>query len=106
MKKRGSMPSLVETARVLALLAITSFLYDMLVVTPAEEHIPPRKTITAFEVVIGVFYTLVGYLMLTVGRTIEGGQSFILLLSCFAASGVPMIFGSLRRASNYTPNRR
>ncbi len=80
-------PTLTEVARVLLILAIAGAVYDRFVVDKIERLHPPLG-VTAWEVVGGVLFTLVGLLFLT------DLETFILALLCFAASGVPMILGS------------
>ena len=72
-------------------LACFGVLFNEVVVNNAEKYLPIEHGITAFEVVFGVLVTLIGICYLT---------SFNILpvaLLCFAASGIPMIIGSLRR---------
>lgn len=72
-------------------LACFGVLFNEVVVNNAEKYLPIEHGITAFEVVFGVLVMLIGICYLT---------SFNILpvaLLCFAASGIPMIIGSLRR---------
>ena len=80
-------PTFAEAARVLIVLAVAGFVYDRYVVDRIERLHPPLG-VTAWEVVGGVLFTLVGYAFLA------GIEAFLLALLCFAASGVPMILGS------------
>lgn len=77
--------------RTLLMLAMFGFLYNWLVVDKVERWLPPAHGVTAFEVVGGVLVTMVGFGMLA------GFDYMVLGLMCFAASGIPMIIGSLRR---------
>lgn len=77
--------------RVVIILALFGVIYDRYVVDIIERTSQPLG-VTAYEVVGGVLFTLVGLLMLT------DLQTFLLALLCFAASGIPMILGSHHRA--------
>ena len=77
--------------RVLLILFLSALIYDRAVVDVIERRLPQPHGVTAFEVVIGVLFTLVGFGFLV------GLETMILALLCFAASGVPMILGSLQR---------
>lgn len=74
-------------APVLVLLALAGVLYDRFIVDIIETQHPPLG-VTAWEVVGGVLFTLVGFAFLA------GVEAFLLALLCFAASGIPMILGS------------
>jgi hypothetical protein len=80
-------PAVNEVLRVLVVLAVAGAVYDRFVVDKIERLHPPLG-VTAWEVVGGVLFTLVGLLFLT------DLETFILALMCFAASGIPMILGS------------
>lgn len=75
---------------VLVMLALCGFLYDRYVVDIIERKLPPLG-ITAYEVVGGVLFTLVGSSFLI------GLEATLLVLLCFAASGIPMIIGARAR---------
>ncbi len=74
----------------LFLLALAAVLFDRFVVDTIERQRPPLG-VTAWEVVAGVLFTLVGFAFLA------GVEAFLLALLCFAASGIPMILGSRAR---------
>lgn len=84
-------PSLSDIARVMLMLALLGVLYDRYVVDIIERT-QPALGVTAYEVVGGVLFTLVGLLLLT------NLETFLLALLCFAASGIPMIIGSHHRS--------
>lgn len=77
-------------AQVLLLLVLAGVLYDRFIVDVIEKQHPPLG-VTAWEVVGGVLFTLVGFAFLA------GVEAFLLALLCFAASGIPMILGSRAR---------
>ena len=79
-----------ETWRVLALLFCAGILYNA-VVDYVQRQLPDRHGVTAWLVVVGVGWTLVGLLILTDTKT------FLLAVLCFMASGSPMIVGSMAR---------
>lgn len=79
-----------ETWQVLALLLCGGILYNA-VVNFVQDQLPHRHGVTAWLVVGGVAWTLVGLLLLT------DLQVFLTALLCFMASGTPMIWGSMRR---------
>lgn len=79
-----------NVVRVLIVLAFVAVLYDRFVVDVIERHLPSLG-MTAWEVVGGVLFTLVGFAFLA------GVEAFLLALLCFAASGIPMILGSRAR---------
>ena len=54
-------------------------------------HLPAKYRATSFEVVFGVFVTCVGI------GAILGIQAMFVCLLCFAASGLRMIWGDVRR---------
>lgn len=85
-------PSVADVVRVLVILAFAGAVYDRFVVDKIEQAHPPLG-VTAWEVVGGVLFTLVGLMFLT------GLETFILALLCFAASGIPMILGSHHRST-------
>lgn len=72
-------------------LACFGVLFNELVVNNAEKFLPIEHGITAFVVVFGVLVTLIGICY------IVGFHILPVALLCFAASGIPMIIGSLRR---------
>lgn len=84
-------PTISDIVRVLLMLALCGVLYDRYVVDIIERT-QPALGVTAYEVVGGVLFTLVGLMMLT------DIQTFLVALLCFAASGIPMILGSHHRA--------
>lgn len=65
--------------------------YDGIVVSNWARHLPVKYRATSFEVVIGVLVTCVGI------GAILGFQAMLICLLCFAASGIPMIYGDVRR---------
>jgi hypothetical protein len=79
-----------SVAQVLLILAVAGVLYDRFIVDIIETQQPPLG-VTAWEVVGGVLFTLVGFAFLA------GVEAFLLALLCFAASGIPMILGSRAR---------
>jgi len=81
-------PALI--VRVLLLLALAGVVYDRYIVDIIETQHPPLG-VTAWEVVGGVLFTLVGFAFLA------GVEAFLLALLCFAASGIPVILGSRAR---------
>ena len=83
---------------VLCALALFGYVYDTYVVTNAERWIPARHNITAFEVVLGTAITLTGLGYMIGPARVTGLEAMMLGFLCFAASGVPMIYGSLTRA--------
>ena len=82
--------SLSDIVRVMLMLALLGVLYDRYMVDIIERT-QPSLNVTAYEVVGGVLFTLVGLLLLT------NMETFLLALLCFAASGIPMILGSQHR---------
>ena len=83
--------TLSDIARVMLMLFFCGVLYDRYVVDIIERRIPALG-VTAYEVVGGVLFTLVGFALLA------GLEMFLLALLCFAASGIPMIIGSHHRS--------
>jgi hypothetical protein len=83
-------PSISDIASVLIMLAFAGVVYDRFVVDIIEKQHPPLG-VTAWEVVGGVLFTLVGFAMLA------GFEAFLLAVLCFAASGIPMILGARAR---------
>lgn len=83
-----------ELIRVLLMLALAGIVYDRYVVDVIE-RLHPAIGVTAWEVVGGVLFTLVGFAFLA------GFEAFLLALLCFAASGIPMILGSRERHLAY-----
>jgi hypothetical protein len=86
----GNLAMTYETWQVLALLLCGGILYNALV-NYIQDQLPNRHGVTAWLVVGGVGWTLVGLLLLTDLRV------FLTALLCFMASGTPMILGSMRR---------
>lgn len=76
---------------VLVMLFFGGILYNYAVVDQIERHLPAAHGVTAFEVVGGVLFTMIGFGM------IAGFDVMLVCLLCFAASGIPMIIGSMRR---------
>ena len=89
-------PTPLDLTRVLIMLALGATIYDRYVVDKIEIMLPPGHGVTAYEVVGGVLFTLVGLMFLT------DLETFILALLCFAASGVPMILGAHHRNQTAT----
>lgn len=85
-----------SVVRVLLLLVIAGVLYDRFLVDIIETQQPPLG-VTAWEVVGGVLFTLVGFAVLVEMLYGIGVVIFLLALLCFAASGIPMILGSRAR---------
>ena len=83
---------------VLCALALFGYVYDTLFVSRAEKWIPARDNTTAVEVVIGTTVTLTGLGYMIGPARVTGLEAMMLAFLCFAASGVPMIYGSLTRA--------
>jgi hypothetical protein len=83
--------ALQDIARVMLMLFLCGVLYDRYVVDIIE-RIHPNPGVTAYEVVGGVAFTLIGFSLLV------GLETFLLALLCFAASGIPMILGSHHRS--------
>jgi hypothetical protein len=95
------MIDLIPPSRILFVLcglALFGWCYDTFVVAHAEEWIPTRHNITAFEVVIGVSITLAGMGYMIGPARVTGLDVMLLSFLCFAASGTPMVYGSLTRA--------
>lgn len=76
--------------QVLALLLCAGILYNG-IVDYFQKQLPNRHGVTAWLVVGGVSWTLVGLLLLT------DLETFMLALLCFVAAGAPMIVGSMSR---------
>lgn len=81
----------IRVTAVLVGLACFGLFYDGVVVSNWARHLPARYRATSFEVVGGVLVTCVGI------GVILGIQTMLICLLCFAASGVFMIRGDLRR---------
>ena len=79
-----------DPGAVLLLLLMGGVLYNWLV-DYSQRQLPRVHGLTAWLVVGGVLWTLVGLLLLTDRHT------FFLALLCFVASGLPMIIGSMVR---------
>jgi len=80
-----------DITRVMLMLLLCGVLYDRYVVDIIE-RIHPSLGVTAWEVVGGVLFTLIGFSLLA------GLEMFLLALLCFTASGIPMILGSHHRS--------
>lgn len=81
----------IRVSAVLIGLACFGLFYDGVVVTNWARHLPARYRATSFEVTFGVLVTCVGI------GVICGIQTMLIALLCFAASGVFMIRGDLKR---------
>lgn len=81
----------LQVVAVLCGLTAFSIFYNDVFVENLARHLPARYRATSFEVVIGVFVTCVGI------GAILGFQAMLVCLLCFAASGIRMIWGDLRR---------
>lgn len=79
-----------DIVRVLILLSVAGVIYDRFVVDIIERQ-HPALGVTAWLVVGGVLFTLVGAAFLI------GLEAALLVLLCFAASGIPMILGARAR---------
>lgn len=75
---------------VIVMLVACDILYNWLV-EYVQRQLPNRHGVTAWLVVGGVAFVLVGLLLLT------NVHVFSLALLCFIAAGTPMIMGSMRR---------
>lgn len=85
-----SMSEPVRVALTLAMLLAAGAWYNWLVARLLAAH--PDQPYTAFLVAGGVLATLVGSAVLV------GVEAALLVLMCFAASGLPMVIGSMGRA--------
>ena len=65
--------------------------YNGVIVDNLARHLPARYRATSFEVVGGVLVTCLGI------GAILGFEAMLVCLLCFAASGIPMIWGDVRR---------
>lgn len=81
----------LQTFAVLAALAAFSVFYNDVFVENLARHLPAKFRATSFEVVFGVFVTCVGI------GAILGFDAMMVCLLCFAASGLRMIWGDVRR---------
>lgn len=81
----------LQTFAVLAALAAFSIFYNDVFVENLARHLPAKFRATSFEVVFGVFVTCVAI------GVILGLQTMLVCLVCFAASGLRMIWGDLKR---------
>lgn len=81
----------IRILTVLAGLACFGLFYNGVIVDNLSRHLPARYRATSFEVVGGVLVTCVG-----IGALL-GFQAMLVCLLCFAASGIPMIYGDVRR---------
>lgn len=79
-----------DISRIMLLLALAGVIYDRYIVDVIERNDPPLG-VTAWEVVGGVLFTLAGAAFLI------GVEAVLVVLACFAASGIPMILGSRAR---------
>ena len=81
----------IRISAVLIGLACFGMFYDGVVVTNWARHLPARFRATSFEVAFGVLVNCVAI------GVICGIQTMLIALLCFAASGIPMIYGDMRR---------
>ena len=81
----------LQTFAVLAALAAFSIFYNDIFVENLARHLPAKFRATSFEVVFGVFVTCVGI------GVILGLDALLVCLLCFAASGLRMIWGDVKR---------
>ncbi len=81
---------------VLACLACFSIFYNDVFVENLAQHLPARFRATSFEVVGGVLVTCIGI------GAILGLQAMLVCLVCFAASGIRMIWGDVKRTDIMT----
>lgn len=81
----------LQTFAVLAALAAFSIFYNDVFVENLARHLPAKFRATSFEVVFGAFVTCVAI------GVILGLQTMLVCLVCFAASGLRMIWGDLKR---------
>lgn len=81
----------LQTFAVLAALAAFSIFYNDVFVENLARHLPAKFRATSFEVVFGVFVTCVAI------GVILGFDAMLVCLLCFAASGLRMIWGDVRR---------
>ena len=81
----------LQTFAVLAALAAFSIFYNDVFVENLARHLPAKFRATSFEVVFGVFVKSVGI------PPILGFDAMLVCLLCFAASGLRMIWGDVRR---------
>lgn len=81
----------LQVVAVLCGLMCFGLFYDGVVVSNFARRLPARYRATSFEVVFGVLVTCIGI------GAILGFQAMLICLLCFAASGIPMIYGDIRR---------
>ena len=81
----------LQTFAVLFGLMCFGLFYDGVIVANLVRHLPARYRATSFEVVGGVLVTCFGI------GAILGFDAMLVCLLCFAASGIPMIRGDVRR---------
>ena len=81
----------LQVISVLVGLACFGLFYNGVIVDNLVRHLPARYRATSFEVVGGLFVTCV------LSRAILGFEAMLVCLLCFAASGIPMIYGDVRR---------
>lgn len=81
----------LQVFAVLCGLAAFSIFYNDVFVENLARHLPAKYRATSFEVVGGVLVTCVGI------GAILGFQAMLVCLLCFAASGIPMIYGDVKR---------
>ena len=81
----------LQTFAVLFGLMCFGLFYNGVIVDNLARHLPARYRATSFEVVGGVVVTCLG-----IGALL-GFEAMLVCLLCFAASGIPMIYGDIRR---------
>lgn len=81
----------LQVVAVLCGLMCFGLFYDGVVVSNYARRLPIKYRATSFEVVFGVLATCVG-----IGALL-GFRAMLVCLLCFAASGIPMIYGDVRR---------
>lgn len=59
----------------------------------------------SFSVVIGVLVTLAVPTVTFLNRTLTMWQAGLVFLACFAGSGIPMVFGNVRRQTSHKTRR-
>ena len=83
----------LQVLAVLIGLVCFGLFYNGVFVDNLARHLPAKYRATSFEVVGGVFVTCVGI------GAILGFEAMLVCLLCFAASGIPMIYGDVRRTN-------
>ena len=81
----------LQTFAVMVALAAFSIFYNDVFVENLARHLPAKFRATSFEVAFGVFVNCVAI------GVILGLQAMLVCLLCFAASGLRMIWGDVRR---------